>query len=362
MRKDNMISVQVLDRTNLIIKKQWQVNDVKFGVDMVTDESYQITVKNAEGIVRGDILQITKNKIDYFHVIDKIINNDLMYKSLLEIFNTDVYEPNTNITLYNFIENHFINESDVERNFNWLDTSAIFKDYKIAIDLENTSNSRNAKKVITDTIFARKAIYRMELVEYTTNIKLKLMIEPQSMIYYIKLSEYTLQNLIKPQITKSANYCDVWLTKTRQKEITATDGTKTSVTEIVSLIETRYYLLKDNTITTNKYALNRVKPAKGTIIELTYAEDDEQPPVAIELASNELLDTTSYYWSFDMLNDRNIYLFDINLGDLVDIGTDEGDFRSVVTGITYQEEFTTYKFGFNRIDLIFELNKLKKGT
>jgi|WetSurMetagenome_2_1015567.scaffolds.fasta_scaffold107138_2 hypothetical protein len=357
-----MISIKILDRKNLIIKKQWQVNDVEFGVDLITDESYQVTANSVDGINVGDILQIIKNKISYFHTIDKIVNNDLMYKSILEIFNTDVYEPNTNITLYNFIENHFINEEDVERNFNWLDTSAIFKDYKIAIDLASASNSRNAKEVIKDTIFARKAIYRMELVEYTTNVKLKLIIEPQSMIYFIKLSKYTLQNLITPKITKSANYCDVWLTKTRQKEITAKDGSTSSITEVVSVTETRYYLLKDNTITTNKYALERVKPAKGTIIEQTYAEDEEEPPVAKDLASDELLDTTSYYWSFDMLNNREIYLFDINLGDLVDIGTDEGTFRSVVTGITYLDKFTTYKFGFNRIDLIFELNNLKKGT
>ena len=354
-----MINVKVLDRRYLTIKHQWLLEDVKFGIDIISDESYKLVVPYTTGIIKGDILQITLNKVDYFHVIDKIIRNELMYKNILELFNNDVRETNANITLYNFIADHFITDDDIERNFPWLDISEVFSTYKVKLDASGESNVYNAKTVITDTILGNRATYKMELIEYTTNVAIKLIVQPQTDIFYIRLSDYTLQNLVTPQINKAPNTCDVWLTKTREKTVTATDGSAVTTTEFVSLIQTRYYLLRDNTITTNKNNNKRITPPITSVIEQTYGQEDEVQPDPLALATAELLDTTNYYWSFDMLNERYIYTFDIAIGDLVDIGTDEGDFRSVCTGIEYNEGFTTYKFGFNRLDFIFEFNKLK---
>lgn len=330
--------------------KMYEVtNFIENGVDIVSDEAFTFENYKNNDVKVGDLLFLKYGNVDTFYYIDKVIDNsEFTFKSILEIFNQEVYLPKNevNISLYNFINRYFVNNTiDLLMNVNYLDISQVDNDIlnsKIAINIQgNQDDIYNAKDVIVDTILGKRLTF--EISNDLNNGKIKLKISPQNSFNRIDLDNYCFVNLELPELKINANCIDI---------IKIEEFDQLEVSRSVD----RYYLLNDNTLSTNSGDVNRVLPCRQTVARKTFETGETLNTELI--ARDKLIDTNNYNWTFELFNKNLMYEVEVlKVGEIVDLYKNGTLFRSVLTGIIKKENTTEFRFGTNRIDLIFNLNK-----
>lgn len=332
--------------------KSFEVIDyVTHGTDLISDEAFVVkTKKQMDGSI-GDLAYFKYKNIDYFYYVDKIINEfEFTVKNILEIFNQDVYLPKneTNITLYQFIDKFFVNNTvDLLMNINYLDISLIddnILNNKISLDINsNKDEIYNAKNVMIDTILGSRMTF--EILNDLNNGKIKIKIQPQNVFQEINLDNPCFWNVEIPRIEKDKNCVDI---------IEIESSNQIEISRTIS----RFYLLNDNTVSSNAGALNRVLPPRQGVKILSYETGEIVD--AESIARDALINTNDFNWSFTLNDSNKMYSSEsFKIGDLIDVYKSGVLFRSVLTGIIRCENETEFRFGTNRLDIISIINNNK---
>lgn len=361
--------VKILDRLNLSVKKESTVilEHQDHGQDLISDNSYTLQTPKQADYFLNDILQIREQEIDYFYVIDKKVDKQkINFKSIFNLFDDNIFLVDQTITLKSLFETYYIsNTADTLQNISWLNVDDVDDVLPISLSSINSSNTAsngiyNIKSIIINTILSRKFTFKID--NDANNGFLNFIIQPQLQQNEINLNPLTTINVKLPQINTNITAVDLLLNVTHNVQVEDISGTPQTIEEPLRVEYERWVLTTDNQITNNLLAPNRVNPIKiDTLINSWNEDGDEPKPDNQELATTKLVDVSNYFWSFELINSRKMYNFNIEIGERLQVWYRGQKFITTCTGIEYMNNTTLYKFGFNRSDLVFRIKKNEKN-
>lgn len=371
--KDTALQLKLITESDTKLIELEFIEFQEFGYDLISDESYTLSTRNTQDIKIGDMVILSYHFEDYLFYIDKVIKNEeVTIKSPLEAFNQNIYITDFKQDLRTFLTNYFINiPMDQLRAVNWLDVSLVDTQFPIVLKDDSSTTSTedvqhvyNAKDVIIDTIFSRR--YNLDFINDMNNNKFKLKMQPQKEVFEINVDIPAFLDVQLPQIDKKINTLDIYSTETTDITTKDSDGNDQTEEKVVGTTIHSYCLLKDNTVSINLSSSNRILPPWQDITEVTWKNNEKDDdgniidgtPDYQQLAEDKLIDDSQYFATLELpyyseLYDASTY----SLGDTVDLFHNGIQYRSLLTGITINQASTTLKFGRDRIDLIFDLNK-----
>lgn len=359
--------IKILDRVDLQIKpgNVSILDHQNHGLDLIADTSYTLLTPDNGNYKINDILQIREDGKDYFYVVDKKVEaNKINFKSVFNLFDDNLYLPDTNITLKALFDTYYVNNlSDSLQDIAWLDTSEIDDTYLISLNTVNGTTGTdngvyNMKSVIVNTILSRRLTFDVTIDDISNT--LKFIIQPNNTINEINLNPLIIYDIKLPQVNTNITAVDLVLQVSHNVEVEDTLGTVQVIEEPLRTEYERWVLTEDNQVTQDLLTSNRVNPIKvDTIINSWNEDGTTTKPVNEDLARTKLVDKSSYYWSFELVNSREMYLFDIKLGEQLKVWYLGVEYITVCTGIEYKQNTTLYKLGFNRTDLMFRIKNNK---
>lgn len=353
--------VKFFDEESTSLKELEILSFTENGIDLISDESFTITTRNQVDLNIGDLLVVSYNLIDSYYFIDKIIDNsEITFKSLLEVFNHNVYLEDFNIGLRDFLNLNFVNPLlDVQRTINWLNIDDISNDIIAYVQKETSVSDTdvvivNAKEIFINTLL--KYHNTLTFINDLNNGKIKIKTEPNQTIKEINLNVIGLLNIELPKLSNQINTLDILKIESEEFEFTDDESnTQTGKREISREILT-YVLTDDNQISTDINISNRLLPPQTDVTISSFLTTEI--PDFDDIAEDKLIDDSKYYASFEILNSSQTYhANDYNLGDIIDLFYNGQRFRSILTAKIFKENTVEYKFGRNRIDLIFKIKE-----
>lgn len=342
-------------------------------IDPISNEAFSISVSGENEYKKNDIAIIDLNGTNYFFIVDKV--SDKFKISLKSILNSlsqeDIIDP-INIKFSDLINNFFKINSDTLLNLPFLTFENIDVGYNsyLSVDKKVTSEMEvNYFSFFTNTILKNKRTMNIYFKDSkTSNFVIKF--EEQTPISMNLNSTMSLFFATIPEIPEVNNGTNVL------KIIEITKLTKLDNTEIIkSKVITNYYLTnEDKVVTPIPTSDKRVIPVnhETIIVEIKQKEVDndgtitiesDQPVDKLKLAEEKMSNTSQYSISFYVWNDnRTIDVTSLKLFQVFDFWTSESEkIRTVLTGMVIKKQTTELRFGLERQDLIFALNKIKGG-
>jgi hypothetical protein len=305
-------------------------------------------------------------------MIDKVIDTTEIYcKHILNIYNQKNKVDTYNNNLSSIINDFFKNNNDPYLNFPYITYTGLnitpnFSSNKLEISNNDIINYRDL--IYKSIIKARKTLTID--VGSKTSSSFNLLCENQTPLQVNLSSNFAGFFAKNPEIPEYETSTNV------TKFVVRTTLEKIDKTEvIVSEVSTSFYLLNNNTVSTNANSTLRIQPPQHDCVEVFVkqkeVEDDgvitiesDTPPDLRLLAEEKMLNTSQFSVSVEVFNLNNsINVDNLKLFQLYDFYIGETfKFRTLLTGYKRMESTTELRFGLEREDVIFLLNKLKGGN
>jgi hypothetical protein len=346
-------------------------NHQDFIVDVISNESFKLELSGNYLCSRYSILAIINNNNYDLFMIDKVTNASEIYcKHILNIYNQKNKIDTYNNNLVTLINDFFKNNIDPYLNFPYITYSGLNIVPNFSTDKLEVTNYDiiNYRDLIYKSIIKARKTFRVD-VGSKTSVSFSLTSEDQTPIQ-INLNKNSAGFFAEipeiPEIETSTNVT---------KFVVRTTLEKIDKTEVlVSEVSTSYYLLNDNTISNDFASTKRIQPPQHDCVEVFIKQkevdndgvitiESDTPPDLELLAEEKMLNTSQYSVSIEVFNLNNsINVDNLKLFQLYDFYTGENfKFRTLLTGYKRMKSTTELRFGLEREDVIFLLNKLKGG-
>lgn len=343
-----MVQYRIYDRRTLGYVDDGIVRDFSFDGDYLSSNASTVTLVEETYAKRGDILAVTDGKEKLFIGAITAVDNtkkQISFKHCKELFNDTVlnvfkytstigYKFDAISALETLIKLAFVDTDDVQKRLPlWIEkvgaaSGAVWTDDGDTLNLldfiQFAFDKHNVYLDFDIDFSATKLVCRI-----VKNNKSGVVIKDN-----IALSEQAFDKNELPTYNKAVVY---------NKETGAIIGT--------------FYLLADNTVTTNAGSNNRLLPVQTKYIEFDSSKGYTAQEVATsELSGNIYQHCIQYKLSREQ---RLVNPLTFNYGDGVKIIYQEREYDSIFTGLKYKkgDAFITCLFGKTRIDFTDRLKQ-----
>ena len=349
-----------------------ETNQQDIIVDFISNESFKLELSGIYLPKKYNLIVCVDKKSKDMFVIDKVESAKEIYcKHILNIYDQKNKVDTYSNSLISLINAFFRTNQDPYLNFGYISYIGFDILPNFSTDKQEISNNDiiNYRDLIYKSIVKNRKTFRTsQTLEDATSFNLvcenqtpiSLNISNKSKSFFAKVPEF-------PEIETSTNVTKFVVRTTLEKL------DKTEV--IVSEISTSYYLLSDNTVSTNFASSKRIQPPQHDCVEVfvkqkevdqggtTVIEGDPQPDLQL-LAEEKMLNTSQYNVTIEVFNANNsINVDNLKLLQIYDFYFNETNkFRTILTGYKRMKSTTELRFGFEREDIIYIINKLKGGN
>jgi len=359
------LRLNVFDKNTLQFKDKSTISSDNYviDVDIYVEKisSFTLTPKTTINGVSlnasaGDIVYITNenNVLLYIGTINDIELSETETTNLITIKTTDIFDLlNVDIVAISLIAGNVADyiESIIEDNFVLTADPKLQKDY-----LNIVKNVSTVGTLLFDEDTSIRFYDLMNIVFDTFNIYIKFSIEysssgiPESL--RVELTDEQKQITLKDNVKDIQDIKIKELNKQTVNKVTL----EPKAENVVDLVTVDYYLLIDNTITTDETDVNRFDDVISKII--FYADGDD----LAALASKELKGNIyNHYIDFNYLTDSKIYtpIEEFNVYDRFNLILQDKSYDSILTGYTINSNNNVIKlvYGKVRITLTDKLNR-----
>jgi hypothetical protein len=355
-----MVYYKLYDRRTLAYVDGGVVRDFSVDYDYLTNNASTINLTKESGGFKGDILALSEGRTNIvLGVVTAIDNSDLKitFKHMKELFNDNVLNifKWTNILgrkfdavggLKTLLEYAFVNTDDQEK--------------KLPLDIHTFGTEPNA--VYTEDDNTLNLVDFIDLLFDSYNIYLDFEIDFFNTKIICKIAKNDTEGLvIKDNIKLSSPEVD-------SNELPKENKLILFNKDNGNIVAT-YFLLTDNTVTTDKNNTNRVLPPVTKYKEWDSADANTNGYTMEEVAKSELCGNIFNHCILYKLakNQTMVKAQNFRYGDKVEIIYKDRTYISIFTGLRFKmtDSFYTCYFGKTRIDFtdrmkLYNARKFKK--